>query len=112
MQKKPARTLFTTGYVRAKDLTNTDCARVDGRWMQVLDVYLDAQDITSEFGEEYAAEHYADPIRKLSTAPEQAVMVRFADDANSLRDDLTDVWRLYVEYDLIEIQVPLTASVA
>lgn len=104
------RTFYTTGLVRAKDLVAKDIVRLDGVWMYAIGAAIDKPDDAEEYRKGYTSDvkELFNVARFIESAPEQTVLIHLINDHDSDINDVVHLFRIYMEYDLVEIQVPIT----
>lgn len=96
----PQRTFYITGHIRATDLKERDVARIDGHWRFVYGLYQTPEDVPDGYGLPQ------DVLDEFDAAAENTVLAHLLDDEASSAGEVVHIAKVYVEYDLVEIQIP------
>lgn len=99
------RTFYTTGFLRVDDLKDGDIARIDGKWMWVY-ALVRAEDDPPKALADYG--DFETELAEWEAASQNTVILHLVDDRASNADEVVHRFRVLIEYDLIEIQVPVS----
>ncbi|MEW1893816.1 hypothetical protein [Streptomyces sp. NPDC085659] len=98
------RAMWTTGYIKPVDLRFRDCVRIDGRWVEVLDVWKSPADFDPNG---WSDERCAEVLDHLDGEGLYVVIRHLVEEGFRDGEDRIRVLRCA---DLVEIQTPVCGA--